>query len=216
MSERLTPEAIVGIAVMCWLLVIWPMVVKRYFNQRQFAELLAGDRVIHRRAPDAGLTGLGWLLAGHAALASILLILELTVFRSGPRIGLVLAIRWLDLDRWWSAGLGLDAARLVLEGATAVALIRMSDHRRTIATIYALFAAIAALALAPPVLRSLAHHLAVWRLLELLPVAAQLVIPVAVWRLVHRPAAPLARARYRTLPAGPLPPRSQSPCCDEP
>jgi hypothetical protein len=186
MSERLTPEAIVAIAVACWLLVIWPMVIKRFFHQRQFVELLAGDRLLHRRAPDTGLTGLGWLLLGHAALTAVLLILH-----PSGRAGLL-------VERWWSAGPGLDAARLVLELAAAVALIRMSDHRRWIATIYALVAGAVALVPAFPVLASLGAHRDAWRMFQLLPVGTQLVLPVAVLWLLRRVAIPLARARYRS------------------
>jgi hypothetical protein len=199
MSERLTPEAIAGIAVACWLLVIWPMVIKRFFHQRQFVELLAGDRVIHRRAPDAGLTGLGWLLLGHAALTAVLLIVQLTALRLGPATQRVLATGSVELGRWWSVGPGLDAARLLLEVTCAVALIRMSDQRRWIATIYALFAGAVALVPAFPVLGALRDHLDLWRVLQLLPVAAQLVLPAAVLWLLHRVAVPLARARYRIL-----------------
>jgi len=44
MSEQLTPDAMASVAVMGWLLAVWPLIVKRYFHHRQFAELLAGDR----------------------------------------------------------------------------------------------------------------------------------------------------------------------------
>lgn len=207
MAERLAPEAVAGIAVLCWLLVTWPMVIRRYFNQRLFAELLAGDRPPHRRAPDAGLTGLGWLLVGHATLTAMLVVVQLTVLRSGST-ALTELTRWLALDRWWSVGPWLDLPRLVLEIAAGVALIRMAGHRRTFATIYAVFAAAATLALALPLLHGLGHlgswHLELWRLLELLPVAAQLVLPVAVWRLVHRVATPVARARYRAASSLPI------------
>ena len=209
MSERLTPDAILGVAAMCWLLVTWPMVVKRYFNHRQFAELLAGDRVTHRRAPDAGLTGLGWLLAGHAALVGGLAILALAVHpRLGGTIDGALLLGGLAVGRWpldssLGAGLGpsLAAAVVVLELATAVALIRMSDHRAAIATIYAVFAGIVALGPTLPVVHSLGHHLDGWTAIRLLPSAVQLVLPVTALVLVHRALAPAARARYRRRPA---------------
>jgi hypothetical protein len=199
MSERLTPDAILSVAVACWLLITWPMIVKRYFSQRQFAELLAGDRVAHRRAPDAGLTALGWLLAGHATLVAGLLIVQVTVH---PQLGRAaenaLVLSGLAVGRWWLIDAGLAAATVVLELAAAVALIRMSDQRRAITTIYALFAGVVALAPAVPVLGSLGHHLSIWTGIQLLPSAVQLVLPVAALRLVHRPVAPAARARYRS------------------
>ena len=204
MSERLAPDGMVSVAVLCWLLVIWPMTVKRYFHHRQFAELLAGDRVIHRRAPDAGLTGLGWLLAGHATVVAALLILELTVQRHG-------AGRALDNLLWLTrpctgrsaTSLGVTAAVAVVELCAATALLRMSDHRREIATIYALAAGAVALTVAWPMARGLGRHGIDLRMVfPLIPAAVQLVIPSATLVLVHRALAPVARARFRRPQVG--------------
>jgi hypothetical protein len=201
MSERLTPDAILSVAVACWLLITWPMIVKRYFSQRQFVELLAGDQVTHRRAPDAGLTALGWLLAGHATLVAGVVIVQLTGYphlgRLGPHLGRVadnaLALSGLAVGRWWLIDAGLAVASVVLELAAAAALIRMSDQRRAITTIYAVFAGVIALGPAGPVLASLSHHLSVWTGIQLLPSAVQLVMPVAALLLVHRAVIPAAR-----------------------
>jgi hypothetical protein len=201
MSERLTPDAMASIAVTCWLLIAWPMIVKRFFTQRQFAELLAGDRVPHRRAPDAGLTGLGWLLAGHATLVAAMLLVATTAqLHLGRALGNAAVIGDLVVGRW-SAGPYLGGVVLALEVTTAVALLRMSDHRRAIATIYALVAAGVALALAVPVLRTLEHHRDLWIAIRLLPSAVQLVLPAAALLLVHRAVVPAARARYRRASA---------------
>jgi hypothetical protein len=198
MSERLTPEAISSVAVMCWLLVTWPLIVKRYFCQRQFVELLAGDRVTHRRAPDAGLTALGWMLAGHATLIAGVLIVQLTV---QPHLGgaadNALVLSGLVVGRWWLVDAAQAGAVVALELATAVALIRMSELRRPIATIYALFAGVVALAPAAWGFRALAEHPSLRQGMQLLPSAVQLVLPVATLVLVHRAIAPAARAHYR-------------------
>jgi len=172
------------------------MIVKRYFHQRQFAELLAGDRVAHRRAPDAGLTALGWLLAGHATLVTGALIAQLTVARgltggAARAIDNALVLGGLAVGRGWSPDPGdtaLAIALIVLEVAAAIALIRMSDQRRPLAAIYALFAGAVALAPAVPALRALTHwhHLNLWTVIRLLPSAVQLVLPVATLALVHR------------------------------
>lgn len=198
MSERLTPDAILSVAVACWLLISWPLIVKRYFGQRQFAELLAGDRVTHRRAPDAGLTALGWLLAGHATLVAGVVILQVTGYpRLGPQLGRAadnaLVLSGLAVGRWWLIDAGLAAASVVLELAAAAALIRMSDQRRAITTIYAVFAGVVALGPAVPVLASLGHHLSIWTGIQLLPSAVQLVMPVSALLLVHRAVIPAAR-----------------------
>jgi hypothetical protein len=203
MSERLTPDAILSVAVVCWLLITWPMIVKRYFSQRQFAELMAGDRVTHRRAPDAGLTALGWLLAGHATLLAGVLIVQVTGYpRLGPQLGRaadhVLVLSGLAVGRWWLIDAGLAAASVVLELAAAAALIRMSDQRRALTTIYAVFAGVVALGPAVPVLASLGHHLSIWTGIQLLPSAVQLVMPVSALVLVRRAVIPTARAVYRS------------------
>jgi len=198
MSERLTPDAILSVAVACWLLITWPLIVKRYFSQRQFAELLAGDRLPHRRAPDTGLTALGWLLTGHATLVAGVLLIQLTAH---PQLGRAadnaLVFSGLAVGRWWLVDAGLAAASIVLELAAAAALIRMSDQRRAITTIYALFTAVVALAPAVPVVASPGHPLSLWTAIQLLPSAVQLVMPVAALVLVHRVVMPAARARYR-------------------
>jgi len=194
MAEQLTPDAILSVAVACWLLITWPLIVKRYFSQRQFVELLAGDQVTHRRAPDAGLTALGWLLAGHATLVAGVVIVQLTAH---PHLGRAadnaLVLSGLAVGRWWLVDAGLALASVVLELAAATALIRMSDQRRAITTIYAVFAGVVALGPAVPVLASLGHHLSIWTGIQLLPSAVQLVMPIAALVLVHRAVIPAAR-----------------------
>jgi hypothetical protein len=201
MSERLPPDAILSVAAACWLLVTWPMIVKRYYSQRQFVELLAGDRVTHRRAPDAGLTTLGWLLAGHATLVAGVLLVQLTAHPHVLPLGLAaenaLAFSGLAIGRWWLIDAGLAAAAVGLELTAAAALIRMSDQRRAITTIYAVFAAVVALGPAVPVLASVGRPVT-WIGIQLLPSAVQLVMPVAALLLVHRVVIPAARTVDRS------------------
>jgi hypothetical protein len=203
MAERLTPEAIVSVAVTSWLLASWPVVIRRYFNHQQFAELLAGDRTIHRRAPDAGLTGLGWLLTGHAVVVAALLTVAATADPQGPgrALGGLLQLTGPVVGR--STGeLVLGAGVVGLELAAAAALLRMSEHRRAFATIYALVAGAAALALAWPLVQSFdQHHGGLPMVIRLIPTAAQIVIPAATLVLVHRTLVPAARARYRDATA---------------
>jgi hypothetical protein len=78
-----------------------------------------------------------------------------------------------------------------------VALIRMSDHRRVIATIYALIAGGVALAVAWPMARTLGGHSTDLELVvRWIPAAIQIVIPAATLVFVHRAVIPSARARY--------------------
>src|SRR6185436_3282032 len=189
----------------CWLLTAWPLILKRYFNHRQFAELLAGDRVIHRRAPDTGLTGLGWLLAGHGILVAASLILEVTVER--PGMGRVLdGLLQLVGPFGDAAGRvhriehGLGAVGVALELIAAGALIRMSSRRRALATLYGVVAGGVALAVAWPMLRTVGHHFDLRLAARLIPASIQLVMPAATLLLVHRASVPAAQARYRTGP----------------
>lgn len=210
MAERLTPEAIASAAAIAWLFFAWPMIVKRYFHHRQFAELFAGDRVIHRRAPDAGLTSLGWLLIGHAVLIATIWILVVTVEPrgAGRALGNLLLLCGPVVGRGvfdLAVALAVTAGTAALELIAAAALLRMSDHRRTIATIYALVAGGIALAMAWPLLRSFDHPFNRWAVIQLIPATVQIVIPAATLVLVHRAIAPVARARYRPS-AGPPPP----------
>lgn len=203
LSEGAPVIALGSVAVMSWLLFAWPAIVKRFFYHRQFAELLDGDRVLHRRAPDAGLSALGWLLAGHATLVASLSILALG---AGPdHVGRILG-RLLAL-----CGPAIPATRdgliasgvvVALEAICAVALIGASDRRRAIATIYALVAGAVALTLAWPIAFPLRHAASdLGLVLRLAPTAIQVAIPAVTLLLVHRAIAPTAVARYRSRAA---------------
>jgi len=205
MAEQLPGAAIASVIVMCWLLAAWPVIIKRFFNNRQFAELLAGDRVIHRRAPDAGLTGLGWLLVGHAVVVVTILILTATV----QDHGMGRALQNLLLLTGPVVGpstpeLGIASGIVVLELLAAAVLLRMEDYRRVIATMYALVAGGVALATAWPLVRSFGrHHFDLRMAIQLIPAAVQLVVPAATLVLVHRVVAPAARAHYRESTGSP-------------
>jgi hypothetical protein len=201
MAEQVAPGALLGVGALCWLLVAWPAILKRYIRHRQFAELLAGDHPRHRRAPDAGLTALGWLLAGHAALVAAGLTVAATVEPAGPghAIARLLTLAGPAVGRSTNQ-LALGAAVVALELVAGVALIRMNDHRRTFATCYALVGGAVAVALTWPLLRSLPHgHVELWRIVRLVPAVLQIVLPTATLMLVHRALMPVARARYRAL-----------------
>jgi hypothetical protein len=197
MSEQRAPEAIVSVIVVCWLLAAWPLTIKRFFSHRQFAELLAGDRILHRRAPDAGLSGLGWLLVGHATLVAAALVLELAVEARGLGRGIDKLLQLTSPVVGQPADLGAAAVVVALELAAAVALLRMSHCRRVISTIYALVAGGVALAAAWPFLRATSHHLDLRLVIRLIPLAIQIVIPAATLILVRRSVMPTARAHYR-------------------
>ena len=198
---------VIGLAVVCglvWVLVAWPMIVRRLFADRQFADLLAGGAApVHRRAPDAGLTWLGWMLFALAAWNASFVIpsfianigssrFEEAVFALGGAVGLH--------SVWFSAGLA------VLQGWAGYELVRMSPQSKAIATVYGVVATGLTLWLDWPAIEMFRQlfaggiHIAELRagvMLELPAVAAALIVPIATIVLVHRKIAPAARARYR-------------------
>src|SRR5678815_2036486 len=99
------------------------------------------------------------------------------------------------------ADLAVAAIVVGLEALAAIALIRMTDHRRAIATIYALIAGAVALAAVWPAARTLGQHSLDLRvILRWLPAAIQIVIPAATLVLMRRTVVPTARASYRVAP----------------
>jgi hypothetical protein len=185
---------------LCWLMMMWPLIVRRFFRDRQFADLIAGDRAqLHRRAPDAGLSGLGWLLVGHATLTASFLVPQLV---AGP--GLAGDARWLA---WLAGGIGegspwASAGAIALEAWAGAALLRRGAHHRWIAAGYgavgtvltcAAMAPIAERAMALSVLGGAGERL----VLSLALIAIQLAIPAAALVLATRAIVPAARARYR-------------------
>jgi hypothetical protein len=131
------------ISVAVWMLSIWPMALRRFFAERQFASLLAGDAApIHRRAPDAGLTALGWLLLAIGAVAlSVSVAAAGGSFFDGSDDSATLSLlRLLMVGGSWRT---FAVAALML--VAGFELVRMTRHHRAVATACA--GAIAALEL---------------------------------------------------------------------
>jgi hypothetical protein len=203
MAEGAPLVALASVAVASWLLFAWPAIVKRFFYHRQFTELLDGDRVLHQRAPDAGTSALGWLLAGHATLVAALTILAVGAGRDpvGRIVGGLVALCGPAIPTS-PGGLVASGAVVALEAACAVALIGARDHRRAIATLYALVAGAVAGALAWPIASPLRHAASdLGLVLRLAPTAIQIAIPAVTLLVVHRAIAPTAVARYRSRAA---------------
>lgn len=195
MTTKLDISMIAVVSGITWMLMAWPMIVRRFFGDRQFADLLAGDQAeIHRRAPDAGLTSLGWLLLAHAAYNLTFAVPGLFSQMSGE-LGRVLAI--LDgadgHSQWWTIGINMFQIWAGYE------LIRMSIHHRVIVTAYAITTTALTLYLAWPQLRGI-EHLELSNpgyAISLLTVGLALVIPIAALVLVNRKLAPAATARFK-------------------
>jgi hypothetical protein len=189
------------VAGVCWILMAWPMIIRRFFSERQFADLMAGDGTnLHRRAPDAGLTGLGWLLVAFGFFGATLLIPQMVLGdHFGNRYTEMLAFMGPSGARslWWSVGLTMFQLWAGYE------LVRMSPHSRVIATVYAVVAGALTIYIMWPVLQGMKHlgrMLSPETVMMIVPLAIQLVIPVSVLILVNRKIAPTARARFVAKP----------------
>jgi hypothetical protein len=202
MQARLDLMGLAVISSICWMLMAWPLVIRRFFSDRQFVELLAGDDApLHRRAPDAGLTSLGWLLVAHAVFGISLLLPQLFAsggFRGGEAI-MALAGAAGIRSIWWTVVL------VTLQCWAGYELIRMSPQSRSIATVFGVAGAALNLYISWPVFQMMTGHRGdfISSAPMLGPIAINLVIPIATLVLVNRKIAPTARARFRAKPVAP-------------
>jgi len=191
------PVAIAFLAGVCWMLLAWPLIIRRFFSERQFADLLAGDKAeAHRRAPDAGLTSLGWLLFAYSIYGATMLLPQLVAGQGeGLMSELFSSPGETSLSVWLGAGV------LVLQAWAGLELIRMSASSKVIATVYALAAAAIAIYTTLPVLDALDELFAMsggpLGMLSFVPLGVSLVLPVVTLLLVNRKIAPTATARFR-------------------
>jgi hypothetical protein len=197
------PTGLIVIVGMCWMLMAWPLIIRRFYSERQFADLMAGEGAsTHRRSPDAGLSGLGWLLFAHAIMSVSLLIPQLLVSPENMSRSMAESMAMLGnagmRSMWWSAGL------IVLQAWAGYELVRMSSTHRIIGTVYAIVAIIISVYLTWPVLQQLKFimRMGPQGIMMFLPMAIQLVIPISTLILVNRNVRPTAQARFRT-PAAP-------------
>jgi hypothetical protein len=195
MSLKLDLTALAMISGLCWLLITWPLIVRRFFSERQFGELMAGEQApIHRRAPDAGLTGLGWLLVAYGVFNAAGLLLGL-VGGNGKLVELAAMFGGGPVrSPWWNVGV------CVLQIWAGYELVRMSPQARAIATIYGAIGTAVTLYLAWPLIDGF-RHTASWSPLAAMATsgaAIALVVPIATVLLVNRKIAPTARARFRS------------------
>jgi hypothetical protein len=185
------------IGLIVYLLLIWPVMLKRFFLERNFDVLMAGDSApVLRRAPDAGLTALGWLLVATSVTALATELASLVMPRADGSQGLLFAMdlagelepggmeRWLPLI---GSGLQLWAG---------IELVRMSELHRTAATAFGLFGVVSTVilhwdifksfdAFGDTIARSGANPFG-GSVGVLLPIVAALVVPVATLLLVNR------------------------------
>jgi hypothetical protein len=201
---------IVGIAVF-WLL-MWPLILRRFYTERNFSVLLAGQEAPNfRRAPDAGITALGWLLlmlgtySLGAAIPALLVgpdetALALLGGSGGGGGGFSPAELAAAAGRspWWGVGLAL------VQVWAAIELVRMSDRWKVAATVYGVVATLVTVYLFWPVLKAMTSGFGALSkgaggMLEMVgygTMAIFLVIPIATVVLANRKVTPQATARF--------------------
>ena len=202
MASSVDVVGMITITGVVWLLMTWPLVLRRFFSDRQFVDLLAGDEApVHRRAPDAGLTALGYLLLALAALSASFTLPTL-LFADAMRDFGALSMFGGTAEGmrsvWWNVGV------IVLQGWAGYELIRMSPQSRIIASVFGVVGAAVALYMNWPMVQMLKHMHGLMSPLSAVsmgPLALALIIPVATLVLVNRKIAPTARARFRQKPA---------------
>ena len=194
MSLSFSFIGIIPIVCVCWMLMAWPLIVRRFFSDRQFADMLAGEGAAHRRAPDAGLTGLGWFLLAHSMIG--MFGVASTVFGSTFATGkLAIFLPVEGHSPWWAVGV------TCLEAWAGFELVRMSKLRRIVPTAFGVIGAGITLWITWPVLKDLtAYRFGPTNFIAPAMLGLGLVIPVVTLLLVNRQTGPTARARYRVRP----------------
>ncbi|CAN5245095.1 hypothetical protein BH11MYX1_BH11MYX1_48850 [soil metagenome] len=210
MSSAVSVLGLVIVCALCWMLIAWPMIIRRFFADRQFADLMAGDHApVHRRAPDAGLTWLGWLLIAQAVFTMSLMLPGIFMGGAAHHEG----SRGMGMDAygmlgmlaaagvrsgWWTVG------RIGLQAWAGFELVRMSSQSRVIAMVSSVIGVAVTIYTNLPILESLRHGLGSRMMsaeaVAFAPIALALVTPIATIVLVNRKLAPVAQARFRTKP----------------
>jgi hypothetical protein len=132
-------EILVLVVLVGYLLSIWPLMLRHFFVERNFGMLLAGEQApVVRRAPDAGMTALGWLLLATAvtSLGTGLASLVSNPFEGEGMFGLGMAeIGPSGLQRWLPLGLSMIQVWAGIELSTMSARYRLAANSFAAASI---------------------------------------------------------------------------------
>jgi hypothetical protein len=196
---QVNPTGLLFVCLLVYLLLIWPLLLRRFYTERNFGAILAGsEEPNYRRAPDAGLTSLGWLLFAFAvyglatSLPSAIFRLDTDLFSLLPGwtdAGLDAAAR----SPWWSVGASAIQLWAALE------LIGMTDRYKLAGTAYGAIATGLTVYVYWPMASELGRVFGspADPPMQYLQLAVQIAIPVCTLILVHRKIRPMALARIR-------------------
>jgi hypothetical protein len=184
---------LIAMCFLMWALTTWPTIIKRFFVERQFADLLVPGEAPHHRAPDRGLTTLGWFLFGQAVMALSMalpaLLVGPTYYRARDPLSAMLTLAQAgSRGQWWSIGVA------VLQLAAAWQLIRMRPNHKRLVTIWSVVAALVAVYIHYPMLQAMVRSRGYGQVdveallgnLSFMSVAIALIAPIATLVLVNR------------------------------
>ena len=204
---RMQGTVVVFVGLFVYLLLVWPLLLRRFYSERNFGALLSGaEGPSYRRAPDAGLTALGWLLFATGVFG-LAMSLPNALFRVDlDLISMLQSMATMDRggadmtdavrSPWWSVGIA--AAQMW----AAIELIGMTDRHRVAATVYGAIATLVTVYVYWPMFKDLGGMGSGGSPMGMSPevaqVALQLVIPVCTIILVNRQLRPVAQARIKS------------------
>jgi hypothetical protein len=207
------PLMLLFVSIAAYLLLTWPLILRRFYTERNFSALLAGaEGPSYRRAPDAGMTAVGWLLLALGALQLAVAIpaavfgtadvsLALSTLLAGEP-GADLAELATGRSAWWSVGTGMTQVWAGLE------LVHMTDRHRLASTIYGVVGALVTLYVLWPLVEQMQRMSVLGGMSGLVSVtvyfqmAVNLVIPIGTIALANRALLPTAQARLRVSSSG--------------
>ena len=213
--EAMHPVSLLTVGLVVYLLLSWPLILRRFYTERNFAALLAGaEAPTYQRAPDAGMTAVGWLLLALGVL-QLSTAVPAALFGTDAS-NVLLALGGLsgrdmaDLaagarSSWWSVGVGMAQVWAGLE------LVHMTDRHRLAPTIYGVIATVVTLYVVWPQLQQMQAFgmrglNGFGSLTVYLGIAISLVLPIGTIVLANRALLPTAQARLRSSsPAGARP-----------
>ncbi len=184
------------VAAVTWVLLLWPMAVRKYVSERQFTDLMA-DSTSHVRAVDGGLSVLGWFLLGNAMLAASMLAPSL--FSNGQGLGGPLQM----FGGATGTATWMSLLVIVLQITAAHELITASVRGRVVASAFAVVAIAVQLYNIGPIWRTLTQGGGMRQMLDggstimFTMIAVGLVVPVVTAIMANRNLTPTAKARFR-------------------
>jgi hypothetical protein len=181
-----------GVAMLTWVLLVWPVAIKKFFGARQFSTLMEGQSV--QASSDRGLPALGWLLVAFGSFAIAKMLADLimgdmgdsrSMRRGGNPFGEFADLLSTGGNKW------LNFGAAVVQLWAGVELIMMTSRYKIAGIVYGVVAGGIALYTYLPMIDALSRGGAGMAMNPLAGigfalVAVALVVPVATLVFVQR------------------------------